>query len=328
MINQSNKNRCPFVRGYISTYLSNQLVLLPTLLFSFSGERSLPPTDSKKGWEIKTTMATVKEARRNVRGAVEDNARRKKKGKRETEAVRGMHLNSSQHPFILPSPLLYLHNASCTERRKKKNSCSFFGIRNPGCTWKNALPIISPLLFLLFSLFFFDCLARDGGQRPPFCPRAPPFRGAPLLTRAIFREHQFGSRSDVFGSSDVPLTVAIQPAWREIMANLRLNYAFFLFPFFILHAWSEARLRGWAQFCLRRFPRGGERRKEGRLEFSLTGFMLPETVVGNTRQSDDWIIAAVDRYFWFETEFWEGLGGDSNEEKWKFKRLDEYSKNY
>lgn len=75
---------------------------------------------------------------------------RKKGKKRETEAVRGMHLNSSQHPFILPSPLLYLHNASCTERRKKKNSCSFFGIRNPGCTWKNALPIISPLLFLFF----------------------------------------------------------------------------------------------------------------------------------------------------------------------------------
>lgn len=234
-------------------------------------------------------------------------------------------VSTSVHP-PLPSPLS--HNASCTERRKKKNSCSFFGIRNPGCTWKNALPIISPLLFLLFSLFFFDCLARDGGQRPPFCPRAPPFRGAPLLTRAIFREHQFGSRSDVFGSSDVPLTVAIQPAWREIMANLRLNYAFFLFPFFILHAWSEARLRGWAQFCLRCFPRGGERRKEGRLEFSLTGFMLPETVAGNTRQSDDWIIAAVDRYFWFEIEFWEGLRGDSNEEKWKFKRLDEYSKNY
>lgn len=108
----------------------------------------------------------------------------RKKGKRETEAVRGMHLNSSQHPFILPSPLLYLHDASCTERRKKKNSCSFFGIRNPGCTWKNALPIISPpipsffFFFLPFSLFF-DCLARDRGQRPPpFCPRAPPFPGA------------------------------------------------------------------------------------------------------------------------------------------------------
>lgn len=189
-------------------------------------------------------MATVKEARRNVRGAVEDNARRKKKGKEERNrgGTRDAFklVSTSVHP-PLPSPLspqCFLH------REAEKEEFVFFLRHTKSRVYvkeraadylSSSIPLFSPLPP---PPFFFDCLARDRGQLPPFCPRAPPFRGAPLLTRAIFRDHQFGSRLDVFGSSDVPLTIAIQPAWREIMANLRLNYgnAFFLFPFFILHA--------------------------------------------------------------------------------------------
>lgn len=64
---------------------------------------------------------------------VEDNKRRKKKGKREAEATRRMHLKSFQHPFSLSLSFSISHRdplSSLTEQ-KKKNSCSFSGIRNP-----------------------------------------------------------------------------------------------------------------------------------------------------------------------------------------------------
>lgn len=105
-------------------------------------------------------MATVKEARRNVRGAVEDNARRKKKGKEERNrgGTRDAFklVSTSVHP-PLPSPLspqCFLH------REAEKEEFVFFLRHTKSRVYvkeraadylSSSIPLFSPFPPLFFS---------------------------------------------------------------------------------------------------------------------------------------------------------------------------------